>query len=261
MSSTAIAIAQPPSAPTVTADQLELIKHTVAQGATAQELSLFLYDCARRGVHPLDKLLHFSKRGGKYVPITSIDFMRSRAAQTGDYGGQDDAVFAGLPKTAEFSATVRIYRFVHGQLCSFTATARWPEYKPEQHAFMWERMPHTMLSKCAEALALRKGFPQELAGLYESAELDQAETREPDAVDADTGELVEEVPRLITPAQRKRLFALASKHGWSTDAIKAVLLERFNLSSTSLIPILQYDQVCAAFSVPPPTADPDEQPF
>ena len=67
---------------TVLPTQLVLIKKTVAAGATADELELYLYDCQRQGVHPLDKLIHFTKRGGKYVPITSIDFLRMQAAKT-----------------------------------------------------------------------------------------------------------------------------------------------------------------------------------
>lgn len=158
----------------VTTEQLELVKRTVAQGATDAELKLFLYDCQRQGVHPLDRLLHFTKRGGKYTPITSIDLMRSRAADTGEYAGSEDALFAGTPKQADFSATVMVWRFVQGQRCSFTATARWSEYCPEKDGFMWNRMPHTMLAKVAESLALRKGFPKQLGGLYASEEMDQA---------------------------------------------------------------------------------------
>ncbi len=166
----------------VTADELELVKQTVAQGATAAELKLYLYDCQRQGVHPLDRLLHFTKRGGKYTPVTSIDFMRIRAAESGEYAGSDDAVFVksapGLPPP---EATVCVWRLVQGTRCPFTATARWSEYKPSDGDFMWKKMPHTMLAKCAEALALRKGFPRQLAGLYarEEMDMDQSESKAP----------------------------------------------------------------------------------
>jgi phage recombination protein Bet len=168
---TALAVIE---APRVTNDQMELIRTTVAKDATPDELKLFLYDCQRQGTHPLDRLLHFTKRAGKYTPITSIDFMRIRAAETGELAGSDDAVFTGTPAQNGFEAHVTVYRLVQGQRCAFSATARWSEYKPDQ-AFMWNKMPHTMLGKCAEALALRKGFPRQLAGLYAKEEMDQAE--------------------------------------------------------------------------------------
>lgn len=164
-------------APAVTSDQLELVKKTVAAGATDAELKLYLYDCARHGVHPLDRLLHFTKRGGKYTPITGIDLMRIRAADTGECLGITDPIFIGAIKTSEFSASVTVMRFVQGQIASFSATARWTEYCPAQgQDHMWQKMPHTMLGKCAEALALRKGFPKQLAGLYAREEMDQAGT-------------------------------------------------------------------------------------
>ena len=163
------------AAPQVTSDQLDLIKRPVAKDAPPDELKLYLYDCARQGVHPLDKLIFFTKRSGKYTPITSIDFMRTRAADTGEYAGSDDAVHSDHDDSADnWTASVTVYRLVQGQRCAFTATARWSEYKPEQNDFMWKRMPYTMLAKCAEALALRKGFPRQLAGLYAREEMDQA---------------------------------------------------------------------------------------
>lgn len=167
------------AAPTITPDQMDLIRKTVAKDATPDELKLYLYDCARQGVHPLDKLIHFTKRSGKYTPVTSIDFMRIQAANTGECLGISDPVFVAGPKSPEeFAATVTVKRIVQGQVAEFTATARWSEYKPDQ-AFMWQKMPHTMLGKCAEALALRKGFPKQLAGLYAREEMDQAEAPAP----------------------------------------------------------------------------------
>lgn len=158
-------------------DQIDLIKKTVAAGATDDELRLFLHDCARRGVHPLDKLLHFTKRGGKYTPVTSIDFMRSQAAASGEMAGSDDATFDEPEVGVMRAASVTVYRLTQGTRYAYAATARWGEYYPGDgpQGTMWRKMPHTMLGKCAEALALRKAFPQQLAGLYAREEMDQAE--------------------------------------------------------------------------------------
>jgi phage recombination protein Bet len=163
------------AAPPVTREQLELVRQTVAVGATDAELQLYLYDCARRGVHPLDRLIHFTKRGGRYTPITSIDFLRGRAHDTGEMAGSDDPVFDKDARTA----TATVYRLTHGTRYAYSATARYAEYVPDpgpngRGDVMWKRMPHVMLGKCAEALALRKAFPQQLGGLYVKEELEQA---------------------------------------------------------------------------------------
>ena len=159
----------------ITNDQTALIKETVAKGATDAELALYVYDCTRRGVHPLDRLIHFTKRGGKYTPVTSIDMFRSRAAGSREHMGTDDTVFVGQPGDLDFAASVTVYRLVKGEKCPFTATARMSEYMPDPpNDFMWKKMPHGQLGKCAEALALRKGFPQELEGLHSFEEMNQA---------------------------------------------------------------------------------------
>ena len=164
----------------VSNDHMDLVRRVLAPDATPDELRLFVYDNQRRGVHPLDKLIHFTKRKGKYTPITSIDFMRTRAAATDAYAGSDDAVFVGGPGEQGFAARVTVYRMVQGQPRPFTATARWSEYYPgDDQGFVWRKMPHTMLAKCAEALALRKGFPQQLSGLYAAEEMEQIEREEP----------------------------------------------------------------------------------
>lgn len=156
-------------------DRKELIRRTVAPDATPAELDLFIYDCLRRRSHPLDRMIHFTKRGGRYTPITGIDYMRSLAGETGEHAGTDDAEFVEsepFPK----SAKVTVYRLTKGQRYAYAVTARWTEYYPGDGAlgFMWRKMPHVMLAKVAESQALRKAFPRELGGLYEKAEMAQA---------------------------------------------------------------------------------------
>lgn len=160
----------------ITTEQLAIIKTTICREATDAEMQLYFYDCKRRGVHPLDRLIHFTKRGGRYVPITSIDFIYQRAHATEQFAGQDETVFKGQPGSSGFEATVRVYRQrPGGEKSGWSATARWAEYFPgDQQGHMWRKMPTRMLEKCAEALALRKAFPTELQGLYVKEELDQA---------------------------------------------------------------------------------------
>lgn len=51
----------------------------------------------------------------------------------------------------------------------------------------WATMPHVMLAKCAEAQALRKGWPEDLSGIYVREEMDQAE-----AIDGSASQAIEQ---------------------------------------------------------------------
>lgn len=175
-------------------EQIDLIKQTVAVGATDTELKLFLYTCQTRGLDPLLKQAYFIKRGGKGTIQVGIDGFRMKAAETGEYAGNDDAEFTGGTEKQPESARVTVYRLVQGIRCPFTATARWDEYVQKfngQVQGLWASMPHTMLAKCAESLALRKAFPAQLSGLYSPEEMAQAENR---TVNTTTGEVLERTP-------------------------------------------------------------------
>lgn len=161
-----------------TKDQIELIKTTVAKGTTDSQLQLFLYTCKRTGLDPLAKQIHcvvrHTKRGPEMAIQTAIDGYRLIADRSEKYAGNDDPIFDKEDNPTK--ATVTVYKMVDGVRCAFTATARWDQYYPgEIQGFMWKKMPHLMLGKCAEALALRKAFPAELSGVYTNEEMEQVE--------------------------------------------------------------------------------------
>jgi len=154
--------------------QVDLIKSQIAVGATDDELKLFLYVADKSGLDPLTKQIYFIKRGGKMTIQTAIDGFRAIADRTGQYSSSDEPIFEEIGNSP-VKATVTVGKIVQGVVGKFTASARWSEYYPEKgNTFMWDKMPNTMLGKCAEALALRKAFPAQLSGLYTGDEMDQA---------------------------------------------------------------------------------------
>lgn len=179
---------------TLNPEQIELVKRTVAKGATNDELALFLYTASRTGLDPLTRQIHFIKRrnwskaanGGKggYIEVgttqTGIDGYRVVAARNG-LAGIDDAIYDSEEAINPKKASVTVYRLVAGTRAPFTATARWTEYvatdRDGNPTAMWKKMPYLMLAKVAEALALRKAFPNDLSGLYTDEEMNQADSK------------------------------------------------------------------------------------
>lgn len=167
-----------PTAPAVrvdwTPDQIDLIKRTIAKDATHDELQLFLYQAKKTGLDPLSKQIYFQKYAGRVTIITAIDGYRLVAGRTGEHVGTSDAAFEEV-NGGPVKATVTVKRLTHGVVGEYTASARMSEYKPKPPSdHMWNKMPYAMLAKCAEALALRKAFPNELSGTYTKEEMEQA---------------------------------------------------------------------------------------
>jgi phage recombination protein Bet len=160
-----------------TPEQKEIVKQ-LNPDLTIGELQVYLYTAARTGLDPIARQIYAVKRSGRMVIQTGIDGYRLIAARTGQMAGSDDPVFEekdGHPT----KATVTVWMIAaDGGRYPYTASARWSEYAPpdltDKSAFMWVKMPHTMLGKCAEALALRKAQPAELSGIYTDVEMAQA---------------------------------------------------------------------------------------
>lgn len=161
-------------------ETVDLIKRTIAKDASDDELKLFLHQCKRTQLDPMTRQIYFMKRSGKVSIQTSIDGFRVIAERSGDYAGQDEPVFSKDEESGEMYCKVTVYRFRNDvRYPAAVGVAYWKEYcPPAGQDFMWKKMPHTMLAKVAEALALRKAYPQDLSGLYTGDEMAQADKPE-----------------------------------------------------------------------------------
>jgi len=182
-------------------DQVKLIKSQLAPNATDNELKLFLYQAKRTGLDPLTRQIYCIHRGGKMTIQTSIDGFRVIAERSGDYAGQSEPVFVE-ENNKLICAKVSVYRFRNDvRYEASVGVAYWSEYVQEYNgkpSTMWAKMPHTMLAKVAEALALRKAYPQDLSGLYTGDEMEQSDkTITEDFNDVPEPEELQELRKLV----------------------------------------------------------------
>ncbi len=195
-------------------DELALITNTVAKDATPDELKLFLYVAGKRGLNPLTRQIHFVKRKEQGTIQTGIDGFRLIAQRTGQYAPSGKATQFEVNKQGNLvSATVYGNKIVNGTAFEFSATAYFDEYAPKlpNGALfpMWQKMPRTMLEKCAEAKLLRKGFPEELSGLYADEEMHQADAQPISVVAAGNGATITVTD---TPDGEKEAVVICPKH-------------------------------------------------
>jgi len=166
--------------------EMALISKTVAIDAPLHELAVFLHAARQLRLDPLIRQCYWIRRKSgdgtsKGTLQVGIDGFRAIADRTGLYAGSEPPVFRGqLQLTKELAvpemASVMVWRIVAGHKAAFTGVAHWREFYPGDGADgrMWRKMPHRMLGKAAEAEALRKGFPAQLASLELQADTEYA---------------------------------------------------------------------------------------
>lgn len=153
-----------------TAEQSELIRQTVAKGATNAELQMFLEFCKSTNLNPFKKEIWFikSEKGGVQM-MTGINGFLAIANNHPQFDGMEVSLEEKDGKL--ISATAKVYR--KDRQHPSVATVYLQEYfKPSKYGNgMWEKMPRMMLQKVAKSVALREAFPQELGGMYTEDEM------------------------------------------------------------------------------------------
>jgi len=169
--------------------KIELLKNTICKGSTDEEFELFIHACKRTGLDPFMRQIYAVKRWDSSLKResmtiqTGIDGYRLIAERTGKYspGREPTYQYDGEGKIISATAYVK-KQTTDGTWHEIAATAFFNEYcqrtKEGKPTRFWMQMAHTMLAKCAEALALRKAFPGDLSGLYTKEEMQQAEIEE-----------------------------------------------------------------------------------
>jgi phage recombination protein Bet len=211
--------------PRYTPDQIALIKRTICRGATDDEFKLFMYQAQRTGLDPLARQIYAVKRwdGSLKRDVMaiqmSIDGFRLIADRTGKYAGQLGPYWCGIDgqwrdvwmsQDPPIAARVAALRSDFKEPC--WGVARYESYvqktKDGRPAANWASMPDLMISKCAEALALRKAFPHELSGLYTADEMAQVqqshmteEAEQPEQIDYRDDRIESGVPEIKGPAE------------------------------------------------------------
>lgn len=167
-------------------EQINLIKNTVAKGATDAELQLFIEFCKSTNLNPIKKEIWFIKTNNGPQIMTGIAGFLSIANAHPQYDGMEVSIEEQDGKL--ISATAKVYR--KDRKYPSVATVYLSEYfRPSKYGNgLWEKMPRMMLQKVAKSVALREAFSQELNGIYTVEEMpleySQQEAEKPQEVEA-----------------------------------------------------------------------------
>lgn len=212
--------------------QLAALKQLGLANAPKADLAVFLHYAQRTGLDPFARQLYMIERGGRYTIQASIDGLRIVAQRSGEYAGQVGPFWCGddgewidvwLDTKPPVAAKVGVMRKGFNE--PLWAVAKFDSYNVNTP--IWRKMPDTMIAKCAEALALRKAFPNDLSGIYTTEEMEQAEVpTKPVIATVEIPEVVSQPEQSIVELNQLRTIAELINETTTLE----VLRDNFNLS-------------------------------
>lgn len=188
--STNTALTINPDQTSFTQAQEAALQQLGVQANSPADVAVFFHQAKRSGLDPFKREIYMITRQGKATIQTGIDGfykIADRATRaTGGTWGIPETLWCGedgqwtdvwLSRQAPAAAKVTVER--NG--ARFTTVAVTAEYmatgRDGKPSNLWAKMPARMIAKCAEALAIRRAFPDDLSGLYTSEEMAQADNQ------------------------------------------------------------------------------------
>lgn len=181
-------------------DLIQVLQNSLYPGAQIGSVQMVLGYCQAAGLDPMQKPVHIvpmwdkNSRSMRDVIMPGISLYRTQAARTGEHVGTDEPVFGqlvtldlgGMQIQVPEWCSVTVWRMKQGVRCAFVATEYWVENYATAGKdsvvpnTMWKKRSRGQIAKCAEAQALRKGFPEvgsaptaeEMEGKYIGGEID-----------------------------------------------------------------------------------------
>ncbi len=210
--------------------QLAALRQIGVDSASNGDLAVFHHVCQRTGLDPFARQIFMIRRDGKQTIQTGIDGLRLVARRAVDRTGETlsigspqwcgaDGQWRDVWLDEEPPAAARV--MVKRGDGEFPAVALWREYRQTKRdgsiTSMWATRPAGQLGKCSEALALRKAFPQDLSGVYATAEMDGHDVVQSTVERVTAAEILNgagEPEQPVSPGHLQHLHILFNDVGW-----------------------------------------------
>jgi len=168
---------------------IEVLQNSIYSGVKSESVAMMIDYCRANKLDIMQKPVHAvpmnvrdpqsGSYGWKDVIMPGIGLYRIQADRSGNMAGIDAPEF-GEDKTETFRSKngdsvtvtypewceVKVHKIVGNHIVTFTAREYWLENYASDSAKstapnrMWQKRPRGQLAKCAEAQALRKGWPE-----------------------------------------------------------------------------------------------------
>lgn len=173
--------------PFLTDEDKKLLRKQYEKDYREHDVEMFIRRCERSRIDPMTGQIWLRPEGkedargkdGKFpkaLTITGIQGFLDVADRSGVYDNEDPFLWCGqdgewvdvwLEDAHPYAAKVSVWR--KDRTRPNIAIVKWKAVS--KGSWAWNSMPDHMLAKCAHAAALRRAFPSQLTGIYETDEI------------------------------------------------------------------------------------------